>query len=56
MCRLENSPILLTNVDDFKYQIQLNNENKQILKFYKILLLFQITLIMLFYNYYLRLS
>jgi len=55
MNRNENSPILLTNIDDFQNQILINNQNNKIIKFYKILLLFEIFLIILFYNYYLRL-
>lgn len=55
MNRNENSPILLTNIDDFQNQILINNQNNKIIKFYKILLLFEILLIILFYNYYLRL-
>jgi len=55
MNRNKNSPILLTNIDDFQNQILINNQNNKIIKFYKILLLFEIFLIILFYNYYLRL-
>lgn len=55
MNRNEKSPIILSKIDDFKNQIIINNQNEKIIKFYKILLLFQMILIILFYNYYLRL-
>jgi hypothetical protein len=55
MNRNEKSPIILRKIDDLKNQIIINNQNEKIIKFYKILLLFQMILIILFYNYYLRL-